>query len=255
MLQHNYHKLTLTLRKYQVNGFLGPPPCFPVLSVEFRHVDAYIDGTQEQILISRNSGHVTCPVDICCTSYCEIVVDGKQHRVFWEWTPYGSESVRNVTQTHTTSPDEGLQNDSDDDFDDSDDGDDNEDPTHHTLPFKVLGVAYSAERQKHLENAFIILRERLVKAKIVPEIDNAYDKNAIAVMLDYGHGWVKIGYIAKELTQFLHPLLKCDHITSVSLKHINFRTSYLRAGFYATVQITRKGQWENTIIKASKRVM
>ena len=56
-----------------------------------------------------------------------------------------------------------------------------------------MGVAYSAERQKHMENAFQILRERDVKAKIVPESDNPYDKHAIAVMLDYGHDWSKIG--------------------------------------------------------------
>lgn len=117
-----------------------------------------------------------------------------------------------------------------------------------------MGVAYSAERQKHLENAFEISREGNVNAKIVPETDNAYDKDAISVMLDYGHEWSKIGYIAKELTQFLHPLLKQDLITNVSLKHINFRTSYLKVGFYATIQITRKGQWENAVLKVSKRV-
>ena len=68
---------------------------------------------------------------------------------------------------------------------------------------------------------------------------------------------MKIGYIAKELTQFLHPLSKCGYryLTNVSLKHIKFRTSYLRPGFYATIQITRKGQWEKSVIKASKRVM
>ena len=66
----------------------------------------------------------------------------------------------------------------------SDGGDD--DPTQHPThpsPFKGMGVAYSAERQKHLENAFQISREGNVKAKICPEID----KDAISVMLDYGH--------------------------------------------------------------------
>ena len=74
-------------------------------------------------------------------------------------------------------------------------------------------------------------------------------------MLDDGHEWSKIGYIAKELTKFLHPLLKHGFITNVSLKHIKFRASYLKVGSYATIQITRKGQWENAVLKASKRVM
>lgn len=84
-----------------------------------------------------------------------------------------------------------------------------------------MGVAYSAERQRHLENAFPILHKGMVKAKTVPEIDNVFDKNTIAVMLEYGQNWVKIGYVAKELAQFLHLLLKCGNITDGLLKHIN----------------------------------
>ena len=94
-----------------------------------------------------------------------------------------------------------------------------------------------------------------VKAKVVPEPDNPHNKDAISVVLDFGHEWTKIGYIAKELAKFLHPLLKQCSITNVLLKYINFRTSYLTVGFYATIQITRKGQWEKAVLKASKRVM
>jgi len=48
-----------------------------------------------------------------------------------------------------------------------------------------MGVAYSAERQKHVESAFQISHEGNVMAKIVPESDNPYDKVAISGMLDY----------------------------------------------------------------------
>ena len=222
--------------------------------MEFQYVDAEINGTHKQILVSRESvQHVTCPVDVCCTSYCEIVVSGKQHQVLWKWTQ--NKGAPTVTSASDIAPSHTESSEEKDQSDDHDEDEDDDNSTEHTLPFKVMGVAYSAERQKHLENAFQILRERNVEAKIVPESDNPYDKNAIAVMLDYGHDWSKIGYIAKELTKFLHPLLKCGFITNVSLKHINFRTTYLRVGFYATIQVTRKGQWENSVIKASKRVM
>ena len=77
-----------------------------------------------------------------------------------------STSVSDVTQSPTNSSEEEIWDDLDDDLDD---GDDNDDLTHHTIPFKVMGVAYSAELQKHLENAFQILHERTVKAKSVPE--------------------------------------------------------------------------------------
>ena len=205
---------------------------------------AHINGTHQQILISRASESVLCPVDVCCSSYCEIIIGGEKKQVFWKWSKVndGSTSVNEIN----TSEEEDLE-------DEESDG--SCDLTQHTLPFKVMGVAYSTERQKHLENAFEISREGNVNTKIVPEPDNAYDKDAISVMLDYGHEWSKIGYIAKELTRFLYPLLKQGLITNVSLKHINFRTSYLKVGFYATIQITRKGQWENAVHKASKRVM
>ena len=69
-------------------------------------------------------------------------------------------------------------------------------------------------------------------------------------MLDYGHEWSKIGYIAKELTKFLHPLLKQGYITNVSLKHINFKTSYLKLGFMRQSKLQEK---DNGKIQYSKR--
>ena len=41
-----------------------------------------------------------------------------------------------------------------------------------------------------------------MNAKIVPESSNQHDKNAIAVMLGFGNEWKKVGYIARELTEF-----------------------------------------------------
>ena len=235
--------------KISSDWFSWTPPCFPVLSLEFHYVDAHINDTHQQILISRTLESVTCPVYVCCTSYCTIIVSGKQQQVFWKWSQVtdGPTSVSEINISEEEDEEDGEE-------DEGSNGCDN-DLTLHSLPFKVMGVAYSAERQKHLENAFQIFREGNVKAKIAPESDNPYDKDAISVMLDYGHEWSKIGYIAKELTKFLHPLLKQGFITNVSLKHINFKTSYLKVGFYATIQITRKGQWENSVLKASKRVM
>ena len=238
-------RINARFEKISSDWFSWIIPCFPVLSLEFHYVHAHINGTDQQILVSRDSDSVSCPVDVCCSSYCEIVVGGKNIQVFWKWSKANDGS---------TSVNEIINSEEEDVEDEELDGGDN-DPTQHTLPFKVMGVAYSAERQKHLENAFQISHEGNVKAKIVPEIDNPYDKDAISVMLEYGNEWSKIGYIAKELTKFLHPLLKHGLITDVSLKHINFRTSYLKVGFYATIQITRKRQWENAVLKASKRVM
>lgn len=217
------------------------------MSVEFLYVDAEIDGNFEQVLISRNSLHVKCPVDISCSSYCNIVVGGKKHQVFWTWARTSDTSEIDIN----SSDDSGDELDSSSEIDNE-----NSEDVLHTVPFKVLGSAYFVERQKCLEDAHKLLYERKVdvNAKLVPESNNKYDKNAIAVMLGFGNEWNKVGYIPTELTQFLHPLLNHNKITNVSLKHIKFRTTYQKVGFYATIEITRRGAWEQSVVKASKRV-
>lgn len=88
---------------------------------------------------------------------------------------------------------------------------------------------------------------------IKPEPDNDYDSNAIAVLLNYGTEWYTVGYIAKELTNEIHPLLETANI-KVAISHIRFRVTYLLIGFYLTLNITREGQWSPRVISASKTV-
>ena len=134
-------------------------------------------------------------MDISCSSYCNIAIGGKQHQVFWTWA-------------RTSDTSEGKSDDSGDELDPSSETDDEDsDDVLHTVPFKVLGSPYSVEHQKYLEDAHKLLYERKgdVNAKIVPENNNLHDKNAIAVMLGFAHEWKKVGYIARELTQFFVP--------------------------------------------------
>ena len=217
--------------------------------MEFLKVDAEIDGNLEQVLISRNSlpVHVKCPVDISCNSYCNIDVGDQQHQGFWQW----------ARTSDTSENDSNCSDDSGDDLDPPSETDNEvSEDVLHSVSFKVLGSPYSVEHPKYLEDAHKLLYERKadVNAKIVPESSNQHDKNAIAIMLGFDNEWKKVGYIARELTQFLHPLLKHDNITNVSLKHIKFRTTYQKVGFYATIEITKRGTWEPSVVKASKRV-
>ena len=56
------------------------------------------------------------------------------------------------------------------------------------------------------------------------------------------------GYVASELTQYLHPLIVADKKEDVSLEHIQFRVSFARMGYCPKVLITRKGAWEKFVI-------
>ena len=44
-----------------------------------------------------------------------------------------------------------------------------------------------------------------------------------------------MGYIAKELTKFLHPLIALKKITDVGIKHIKFRTAFKNIGYYIMI--------------------
>ena len=61
-----------------------------------------------------------------------------------------------------------------------------------------------------------------VSAYLAPEPENEKDSKAISVQIDYGKGKKHVGYIAKELSQFIHPLLRSDSITKVEIEHTKF---------------------------------
>ena len=158
------------------------------MSVEFLYVDSEIDDNFEQVLISRNSLQVKCPVDISCSSYCKIVVGGKKHRVFWTWARTSDTSEIDINSSDDSGDELDLSSEIDNE---------NSEDVLHTVPFKVLGSAYFVERQKCLEGAHKLLYERKVdvNAKLVPESNTKFDKTAIAVMLLLDNEWNKVGYI------------------------------------------------------------
>ena len=123
----------------------------------------------------------------------------------------------------------------------------------------VLGSAHHSEMQTHVESAKKELEQnplirKDVTARIRPEPENEKDEKAIIVEINYGGGYKPVGYIAKELTKFLHPLKALKKITDVGIKHIKFRTAFRNIGYYITIIITRKGPWGTKVIAASAKV-
>ena len=125
----------------------------------------------------------------------------------------------------------------------------------HTLSFKVMGTCFSEERQRVLEEAYELLykHNRPVFVEIDADPDNENDPQAIAVTLNYGHdnNYHTVGYIVKELTKYLHPVLTT---LKVNVNKIKFCTTFLRIGFYITIDITKIGAWEDEVVRASKYV-
>lgn len=120
----------------------------------------------------------------------------------------------------------------------------------HTLGFKCIGAAHELPRQDFLKVAERKLHREHCKlaVKLRAEPSNEKDKNAIAIDMNHGTDWFTVGYIASELTQYLHPLMSNDKIVDVSVQHIFMRVFFARMGYYPLILITRKGQWEKYVM-------
>ena len=79
-----------------------------------------------------------------------------------------------------------------------------------------------------LQEAFECLYEhnRPVYTKLQAEPENILDKSAIAVYLLSLSDYENLGYIASDLTQYLHPWLKHPPL-EVSVTNIRFCTTFL----------------------------
>lgn len=93
-----------------------------------------------------------------------------------------------------------------------------------------------------------------VSAYLAPEPENEKDSKAISVQIDYGERKKHVRYIAKELSQFIHPLLRSDSITKVEIEHTKFTFKWQRIGFYVKLLITRLGRWEPFVVTKAMRV-
>lgn len=170
---------------------------------------------------------------IICTKWCDLVTESVPYLVLLEFRQSEPPELSN-----------GLIIDVVDDNSSDKDGNDY---SAYTVPFKVLRVAYKG-RQTYLKKAYVSLEQKQeVIAKLQrlrPECNNCPHKLC--------SGWNKVGYITKELTSELQPLIDNGNI-KVNVTHICFRANYLQVGFYFTLNISRTGQWSKKVFKAAKK--
>ena len=124
-------------------------------------------------------------------------------------------------------------------------------------PLKCWEYAMHQRGKKHSKNHMNTYMNTtdLIFVKLKAEPDNLYDRNAIAVYIMASSEYKKVGYLASELTQYLHPLLN-DPSLGVSVNKIRFCTTFLMIGFYLTLNIIMKGLWEKqfskVVVKSSR---
>ena len=108
-----------------------------------------------------------------------------------------------------------------------------------------MGVAYSKDEQDHLEAVYdhLYIAKEIVSAKLFPEPENAHSNKAIAMSIKYNDDWCKVGYIAAELTKYLHAVWSDGLDFEVTVKQ--------RVGFYTTINLSKKEKWEPEVIRAA----
>ena len=212
-------------------------PQIPVMTLEFIFVRFKKGEEIFKGVIEKKNLPLIRPGTFLCSSHCQIQINGENTTVLWKLAPSNKSHYQSRPQLHDLNQEA-------------------EQDTTHCLPFKVLGTCYSSDRQRALQEALQYLEEynRPVFAKLEAEPENAADQNAIAVYVMSSGDYEKVGYIAKELTQHVHPVLS-DPSLNVEVKKIRFCTIYRMIGFYLTIEITKKGLWDNAVVSASKKVM
>ena len=228
-------EIKVTITSIERASFPWRIPSFPVITLNFKKVKFTLSNGQQC------NGVVNKDIDIepgrfCCSSHCTIRVENEDLVVLWTLSP-----LKNTIQSVAIVQVRNVGEETDDYSGE------------HTLPFKVMGTCYWTSRQDALEEAYTYLHEynRHVFAKLVEEPENVNDSNAIAVYLMASDNYNKVGYIARELTSHLNPIMKS---LDVSVKHIRFSTTFSTKGYYLTLEITKHGMWHNDVVVASKKV-
>ena len=226
--------LAVSISKVYPTSFPYTIPSFPVITVKLQKVD-YVNNGQKYVGFVQAKGllDISCGKYIC-HSFCNITLDGESYVVLWDLC---KDTHRDVSVPVNIAAENDLPDEP------------------HTLPFKVLGSCYHVSRQETLGEAYEFLNDynRPVFVKLEKVPDNKHDKNAIGVFLMTRDEYVLVGYIASELTKYLHPLMDKKQL-DIDVKHIRFCTTYLRMGFYLTIDITKHGMWPDEVVKASKKV-
>ena len=65
---------------------------------------------------------------------------------------------------------------------------------------------------------------------------------AILAEVGWGEGYKRLGWIPREFTHFIDPILDTNSYIHVSVKHIRFSVVLNKIGHYIAVNVTKEGE-------------
>jgi len=230
--------------------------CLPVLTLPLALVEDNNGDKLAICLLEDEDLPTQGSFNLFCFSSCFILYEGEQQLLLWKWE-VARETVSREPSVVSSPSSSSMQKSSEgegddvvDLVDDEDDDDDEADAGTHQLPFKVMGVTYEGRQDTIIEARLQMSRGHNIQAILRPESGNDIDPNAIQVVFGIGDKMEVVGYIQRELTRFVHSALRQKEIVEVAIAHIKFRT-FNPVGHYVKLLITKKGRWDNFVIRKS----
>lgn len=173
--------------------------------------------------------------------------------VIWDWkwsdcdnTPNDDDDPEEITVIPETPPE--PESDSDTDTTENN-GSTSLDEIEHRVTFKCIGCTKEQPYQQALIRAAQLRREGTkVEVKVEPEPTNPFDAKAIQVKCKVDGEWKRIGYLVSEVLDEVHKALNTNRIVSVDFEWIKLIVVWRTPGWYAGVNITRKGEWSKTVL-------
>ena len=93
----------------------------------------------------------------------------------------------------------------------------------------------------------IIESGQSVPVKLLPEPQNVFDHNAIAFQCLHNRKWKTFGYVVSEVALEVLAAIDNEDIISVEFAWVKYKLWRKSPGFYAAINITRKGEWSRSV--------
>ena len=118
----------------------------------------------------------------------------------------------------------------------------------HTVTFKCYKDIQVARSSEDCE---LLASGNHVPLDLFPEPQNPYDSRAIAFKAFINNDWHTIGYIVREITDYVHNAITIRKITSMKFAWAKYLLIWYRCGpgYYAGVDITVRGSWPDAVVR------